>query len=148
MRILTECTGIAMCARNHIHYCMELSLFLAQIWGISLCIMGFSLLVRPRSADVLVQGFAADSFAGYLSGLIVLVIGLAMVLTHNVWDGSWRVIITLFGWLSVAKGVGIILMPQQVNTIARTYMKPMLIRAAAIVLMTLGLALAYFGFWF
>ena len=53
----------------------------------------------------------------YLSGMLTLTVGLAIVLSHNVWVGDWRLIITIFGWLGVGGGVFRILWPQGVVTV-------------------------------
>ena len=41
----------------------------------------------------------------FLSGLLALTVGIAMAVSHSVWELSWRGLITLFGYLSIAKGV-------------------------------------------
>ena len=48
----------------------------------------------------------------YLSGLLIMTAGLAIVLTHNVWAADWPVLITLLGWLAVIGGALRILTPQ------------------------------------
>jgi hypothetical protein len=50
----------------------------------------------------------------FLSGLLTLIGGLAIVNTHNVWQGGWPVIITVFGWLAVIGGAARMLFPQTV----------------------------------
>jgi hypothetical protein len=40
----------------------------------------------------------------YLSGTLLFVAGLAIVRAHNLWERSWRVLITLVGWLGLALG--------------------------------------------
>ena len=41
----------------------------------------------------------------FVVGVYALLLGLALVLSHNVWDNSWRVIITILGWITLAKGL-------------------------------------------
>ena len=40
----------------------------------------------------------------FLSGLFALAMVIAMVIGHSVWELSWRGLITLIGYLSIAKG--------------------------------------------
>ena len=40
----------------------------------------------------------------YLSGLLTMTAGLAIVLTHNVWVADWPVLITMLGWLATIGG--------------------------------------------
>lgn len=45
-------------------------------------------------------------------GLMTLVIGIAMIVGHNIWDGSWRVVITVIDYLSLVKGFVILIWPK------------------------------------
>ena len=41
----------------------------------------------------------------YLSGVLLLLAGLAVVRAHNVWARNWTVLITLTGWVLVGLGL-------------------------------------------
>ncbi len=41
----------------------------------------------------------------FLSGLLALAVGIAMAISHSVWESSWRGLITLIGYLTIAKGI-------------------------------------------
>jgi hypothetical protein len=42
----------------------------------------------------------------FLIGLITLAIGLALVLAHNIWSGGvLPIVITLFGWITLIRGL-------------------------------------------
>ena len=58
----------------------------------------------------------------YLSSVLSLLAGLAVVIAHNRWSGGWPVIITVLGWLMVIGGVIRIVVPQVVQTVAATSM--------------------------
>ena len=91
---------------------MELSFFLAKLFGIYLLIMGVLWAVR---GDV-ISGVVAEMFHSrpvmFLSGVIALAIGIAMAIGHSVWELNWRGLITLIGYLSVAKGIARIGFPE------------------------------------
>jgi hypothetical protein len=45
-------------------------------------------------------------------GLILVAVGLAMILSHNVWSGGAQpVLVTLVGWLTLIKGLLFLLLP-------------------------------------
>jgi hypothetical protein len=48
----------------------------------------------------------------YLSGLLSLLAGLAIVNLHNTWYADWRVILTVLGWLMTIGGFIRIVVPQ------------------------------------
>ncbi|WP_224245465.1 hypothetical protein [Hyalangium gracile] len=57
------------------------------------------------------EAFNMDIFAAqtapvvYLNGTLLFVAGLAIVRAHNVWSFSWRCLVTVLGWLSLALGL-------------------------------------------
>ena len=56
----------------------------------------------------------------YLSGLLSLLAGLAIVNLHNVWCAEWRVISAILGWLMTIGGIIRIVMPQIAVAIGST----------------------------
>ena len=48
----------------------------------------------------------------YLSGLLSLLAGLAIINLHNTWYADWRVIITVLGWLMTIGGIIRVVLPQ------------------------------------
>ena len=56
-----------------------------------------------------------------VSGYLALIIGLATVILHNVWVADWRVVITVFGWLSLLKGIVRIGFPEITQKFAPTF---------------------------
>ena len=56
----------------------------------------------------------------YLSGLLLLLAGLAIVNLHKVWCADWRVIFTILGWLMTIGGIIRIIMPQVAVAIGST----------------------------
>ena len=77
----------------------------------------------------------------YLSGVLSLLAGLAIVIAHNRWSGGWPVIITVLGWLMVIGGVIRIVVPQVMQTVAATIYAG---RVAIIVVAILASCLAAF----
>jgi len=57
-------------------------------------------------------------------GMISLALGLAMVLGHNVWSGgALPVVVTLVGWLILAKGLALMLVPPEAMTAFYSHMQ-------------------------
>jgi hypothetical protein len=40
-----------------------------------------------------------------------VIIGLLIVVSHNIWVKDYRVVITIFGWLSLVKGIAYMAFP-------------------------------------
>src|SRR5271169_4708731 len=53
----------------------------------------------------------------FMSGLMGVTAGLAIVLTHNVWSGGMLpIIVTLFGWASLIKGMLLLLLSPETES--------------------------------
>ena len=125
---------------------MDISLFLAQIFGLYFILAGVAILIRPTATDELLRLFANKNTT-FLSGFIALLVGVPLVLLHNVWDGSWRVVITVLVWLTLLKGVARIYLQDLVASWADTLTAyPRMVRHMVWLLIFLGVYLVSIGF--
>lgn len=92
---------------------MELSLFLAKAWGLLLPILCLAILRNQDRYLQMVKAVMTEPVL-FFSGMVALLIGIPHVLAHNIWIADWRGLVTLMGWLMVAKGVIRIFFPQMV----------------------------------
>jgi len=83
---------------------MQTSKFLARLMGPFMVAIGAGLLVNGDVLQAMAAEFLKSPALIFLSGLLTLTAGLAIVNTHNVWTTDWRVIVTIFGWLGVIGG--------------------------------------------
>ena len=82
-----------------------LTLFLAKLWGLYCIVVALALAARKQDTLRIVDAFLRNPSLKLLGGLIALVIGLAMVIGHNLWSGGpLPVVVTLLGWASLLKG--------------------------------------------
>lgn len=84
---------------------MEISIFLAKFWGWLLVILCLVFLLRKKMFLEELFRLLGDRGFTLLSGYVALIIGLVTIILHNVWVADWRVVITIFGWLSLIKGI-------------------------------------------
>ena len=84
---------------------MQTSIFLAKLIGPVALLMGLVILLNPSRIRTMAREVLQGEAFIFLSGIITLPIGLALVNTHNIWASDWRVLITLFGWMAVAAGI-------------------------------------------
>jgi len=93
------------------------------------------------------EEFLASDALIFLSGVITLPVGLAIVNAHNIWRMEWPVIITIFGWLTVLAGIVRLILPGVVQTIGRAMLGKSAYYILPGILMTLlGVFLAYEGY--
>jgi len=96
---------------------MDRSRFLAGLIGPTLAAVAISILVNGGMIAEMAAQLSADYALIFISGVITLPVGLAIVLAHNVWRG-WPAVITVFGWLAVVGGLLRILAPRQLAEFA------------------------------
>jgi hypothetical protein len=81
----------------------RLTVFLARAIGLFTVVLVVALMVRGIA---IIEASVADGPVMLVYATISLATGIAMVLGHNVWTGgALSVVVTLVGWLSLAKGV-------------------------------------------
>jgi hypothetical protein len=115
--------------------------------GLVLVLFAVAGLVRPQLLSSALRDFDHESFSTLAIGLIAMGAGLAIVLSHNVWDGTWRVWITLFGWGALLKGFAYLIAPQSLIKVSRSLLKSAAwMQGFLVVILILGLYLAYKGF--
>jgi hypothetical protein len=96
---------------------MTTSKYIARLMGPVLLAMGLGMLIENETMRVLAQEFLTNRGLIYLSGILTLLAGLAIVNAHNLWVPDWRVIITILGWLAIIGGLFRILLTGQVQTL-------------------------------
>jgi hypothetical protein len=81
----------------------RLTVFLARSIGLFMILLVAGLLVRDGNV---IEATAADGPVMLSYAIISLAMGVAMVVGHNVWSGgALPVVVTLVGWLILAKGL-------------------------------------------
>ncbi len=123
------------------------SVFLAKLIGPVFLVIGVALLVNGAVYRKLAQEFLDSPALIFLSGLITLPTGLAIVLAHNVWTGDWRILITILGWLAVIGGTIRLLAPQRAAAVGRTiFANPSTMHISTAIYLVAGALLCFFGY--
>lgn len=84
---------------------MDITIFLAQFWGWLLVVVGSIYLLKKKTLAEEIFKLVEDRGFVLLSGWVALIIGLTTVILHNIWSADWRVVVTVFGWLTLIKGI-------------------------------------------
>ena len=92
----------------------RLTVFLARFIGLFAILLVVGFLVR---GGAIIEVTVADGPVMLTYAIISLATGLAMILGHNVWSGgALPVVVTLVGWLSLAKGLLLLLLTPEALT--------------------------------
>jgi hypothetical protein len=97
---------------------MAHSKLIAGLVGPLLAAIGVAMLINRNLFPAMIGELAHNTGLIFLSGLLVLLAGLAIVRVHNVWTGGWRILVTVIGWLAIASGLVRMWFPQGAAPIA------------------------------
>jgi hypothetical protein len=130
---------------------MTNSTLISRLMGPVLLFMGIGaaigLLGKFPEAYVGVLRELNDQSATFILGMFALLAGLAIVNAHNLWVSDWRVIITILGWLAIARGALSLLFPNKMYGIGETILAsksgPMI---GAVIILVLGGILSWMGY--
>jgi hypothetical protein len=80
--------------------------YLGKLLGLYLIAVSLSMFAHAQATVEIIRAIIQDPPLLFIAGLLGVTAGLAMVLAHNVWSGgALPIIVTLFGWASLIKGV-------------------------------------------
>lgn len=126
---------------------MDISLFLAQVFGLYLLIGGVGMLLHPYATQELLGRWSSDRVVVFLGGFVALIIGIPLVLIHSIWEGTWEIVVTLLVWIIFMKGVVRVLAPDAVvGWVMLIASRPRLLKSLLMVMTLVGAYLAYVGF--
>lgn len=84
---------------------MCLSIFLAQLIGCFAFLSSLAMLVHQARFKKQITDFLGSQSMIALSGNLSLLLGLLIVISHNIWISEWPVLITIIGWIVLLQGL-------------------------------------------
>ena len=91
---------------------MGTSVLLAKLIGLPILVVGLGFLFDKEHFKKVMKEVVTSPGLYYMSGMMALIVGLVIVLYHNVWEGTWEIAITVIGWFALVKGVVRLLLPR------------------------------------
>ena len=126
---------------------MTLTAYVAQLLGVYLLLSGVLMIVREQAMMLLVPKFVDSPPFLYFLGSLRVLIGLAIVLAHNMWTGTVGMVIYVVGWLTILRGIAMLVLPLETEQkILAVFSRGNVWYTTAIVAIVLGGWLAYAGF--
>ena len=91
---------------------MEESLVVARLLGAYLIAAGLFLIFRGKTVSQLMRDLFDHPAIEYLVGMFLIVLSALYLMGNNIWDGSWRTVITVLVWITLIKGVLYLFAPE------------------------------------
>jgi hypothetical protein len=83
-------------------------------------LVALSMALNRNNIELLFEAYRSSA-AVFITGVVELILGIAMVVSHNVWTLDFRVVLTLIGWGLLARGVGRTLFPSRVVSMLASF---------------------------
>jgi len=123
------------------------SLLLEQTFGFYFLIIAIIMVARAGYFRQLINNLNSDSPLIMVMSSFALLIGIAMVIVHNLWFWRFELIITIIAWLIVIKSILWLSIPDKMTRYSRAlYNSPFYFVMAAIIAI-FGILLLAHGFY-
>ncbi len=125
------------------------TLFLARLIGLYCIVCSLAEMIHRQATLDAVGALLGNPSAVLWVGMTSVLIGLAMVLGHNLWrGGALTVVVTIVGWIALLKGLALLFLPVQSheNLFLGALRYEQLFYFYAAIALVLGLYLTYAGF--
>lgn len=124
----------------------SITLFIGKISAIYWLTYGLGFLISKEFyANQLKNSEKSDSLSITLQGAIHVYIGAAILTNHFLWDSILAILVTLLGFMYLAKGIALIVFP--VATLKSGEPSVNVLRFSGIGFILLGLVLGYLSFF-
>jgi hypothetical protein len=123
--------------------------FLSRLLGLYCIVMASTMFLRGQPLVDTVTSMLGNAPLMLFVGVVTVMAGLAMVLTHNVWSGgTLTVVVTLAGWIALIKGALILIIPPGSSSafFLNGFHYQQLFYVYAAITLVLGLYLSFGGF--
>jgi hypothetical protein len=88
------------------------TIYLGKLTGLYCLFIALIMMSHKQATVYTLNAMVHDAGLLFLTSMVAITAGLAIILAHNVWSGgALPVLVTLFGWVSLIKGVIFALLP-------------------------------------
>jgi hypothetical protein len=127
---------------------MDTSVFIAKILGPCFLVVAVGIMRNRDFYQKVMEDYCKNASLVFFGGVLALVIGLVVVLNHIVWEMSWRVMITIYGWGGIIKGIWLVVFPNTVPRFIQAYAKnKALLLAHSVLVLIFGVVFTVFGYF-
>lgn len=83
-------------------------------------VAGLFLIIKGKMIPHLLKDFFDHPATVYLTGIILIFLSSMYLIQYNIWDGTWKTLITIFAWLVMVKGLSYIFFPKLLSEMVIT----------------------------
>ena len=126
---------------------MEVSKFLSKVIGLYEIIISLAMLINMKQFTADIQGMMNNGPLMIYIGCVTVIMGILLVVSHNIWEWTWRLLVTIVSWIVLLKGSSILLFPHVLDQITLQFVtNSNFAYSVAVIDLILGILFCYFGF--
>jgi uncharacterized protein YjeT (DUF2065 family) len=122
---------------------MTYSIYLAQVIGFTVLLMNLAILSNQQRYKKTVLEFVGNAPLVTMSGMISIILGFILVMSHNIWMYGWPVVITIISWILLLQGILRLFAPEAFAKLV----KDMIAKPAYLILSWGWLVVAIYLIW-
>ncbi|OGN63785.1 MAG: hypothetical protein A3E80_06690 [Chlamydiae bacterium RIFCSPHIGHO2_12_FULL_49_9] len=122
---------------------MTFSIYLAQVIGFTILLMNLAVLSNQQRYKRTVIEFVGNAPLVTLSGMISIILGFILVMSHNIWIYGWPVVITIISWILLLQGIMRLFAPDAFAKMV----KEMVAKPTYVILSWIWLVIAIYLIW-
>ncbi len=125
----------------------DLTLFVSHIAGPIMLAIGLGMLLNNKHYAVFYKQMSKEPLALFTVAIMTMLMGLLLVLNHNLWGTAAEIIVSLFGWGALIKGLFLLIMPGSVDSFAKNLPLAKMLPFSSIFAIALGGYLSYVAYF-
>ncbi len=116
-------------------------------FGLAYFAIGIHAAFEPKKFPKLVDNLQDNPALAYVSGLFTMVVGYLIVLGRT-WSADWSLVVTLLGWIALAKGFALVAMPKKALEFSECVTEKKCFRSVAPSVLFLAAAFTFALAWY
>ena len=102
---------------------MESSIIIAKILWPFLMILTLAVMLNQKNFEAMLNEVSKSKIAIFYISTFRLIVGILIVLFHNVWTWRLELVITILGWVVLLSGITWLVFPEDMMKLARPVVK-------------------------
>lgn len=124
-----------------------MTILIAKFVGPVILAVGVGIFLSRNYYIKVYRNLENETLAVLMGGISILVAGIAIVLNHNMWDSFAAGLISFLGWMSVLKGVLLIMMPKTVDMFGDMVANSKFFSVTAVLATVCGVYVTYIAYF-
>jgi len=126
---------------------MDVSKFLSKVIGLYEVIISLAMLINMPLFTSNIEAMMENGPLMIFIGCMTVIMGILLVVSHNIWQWRWALLVTIVSWIVLLKGMSILMFPHALDSISLQFItNEHFAYFIAMMDLLIGLVFCYFGF--